>query len=191
MHFTHHIEVNGDIEFHYYKKFFKILIVKTTGLCNWTSFGIEWVKQHRFNNLLVTNCICLSWLQYVVVKANYKTQNVLLCCKHDYSWNNVNSRPFKNTFSSTSSSPIVHYNILTRIIILQPNKNLKTRVYTTSILPMGASNIQTTSWKQEQAFENKVKLIKVLMFFSKNPFKWFALSKLPHFIVRASPISCH
>jgi len=61
MHFTHHVKVNDDMKFYYYKKKFIIMkntIVKTIGLCNSTSFVIKWVKQHGFNNSQVTNHIC-------------------------------------------------------------------------------------------------------------------------------------
>jgi hypothetical protein len=38
-----------------------ILIVKTIGLCNWTSLVIKWVKRHEFPNSLITSCICPFW----------------------------------------------------------------------------------------------------------------------------------
>jgi hypothetical protein len=53
----HHTKVNDDMKFHYYKKKFKILIIKIIVLCNWRSFATKWMKQHVFNNSLVTSPI--------------------------------------------------------------------------------------------------------------------------------------
>jgi hypothetical protein len=42
MHFACHTKVNDDMEFQYYFK--KILVDKTTRLCNYMSFATKWVK---------------------------------------------------------------------------------------------------------------------------------------------------
>jgi hypothetical protein len=59
MHFIHHTKVNDDMEFHYYK-IFKVLVIKTTRLCNQMALATEWVKRHGFSNSLITSRICLS-----------------------------------------------------------------------------------------------------------------------------------
>jgi hypothetical protein len=52
---TCHTKVDDDLEFQYYKKIKKILFEKIIGFYNFMSFATKWMKQHEFNNSIVTN----------------------------------------------------------------------------------------------------------------------------------------
>jgi hypothetical protein len=78
MHFTCHNKVNDDMKFHYHKKILKSWPFEQLGFASKCPLRLnEWNEMGLTIHQSLVAYVLLY--EYVVVKANCKTQNVLLC----------------------------------------------------------------------------------------------------------------